>query len=302
MCWEGATMNDELPERRWKLSAPESVVLLWGPETGDAWTLKVALLELIVRKVLRLVSVKHRRLLIFPTRSNVLIRGPGRIPPASRSLRAVLDAYPTPRIYPDGTVGVPVDRLAREVFARYLRGGSVREGEITWSWPGGGYVQAVVLPALERRGLYARERSERAGGPFRWGPTVEGLDALEELRALVATGRESFGEWAQRDPGRARTYVATAGPALLLLGGLTPSLQRLQQWASGRQDAGVAGKPEPEPDGDALSLDALAGTSDPNAADGLDATFSTLSEDVDRAWQLLHGGGDGGGDGGGGGE
>jgi hypothetical protein len=283
-------MNDELPARPWELPAPESLVLLWGPETGNAWALKVALLELIARGALRLVAVEHRRLLLFPTVTTVLALGPNADRPASRSLRVVLDSYPKPRTYPDGTVGVPLETLAGAVFAQYRRRVRLRFGRFRWDSPSGGYVQSEVLPELERRGLYRRDSSSRLGlfDTTRWVLTPAGTAALEELRALTTNGRTSFAGWVQHDPEAARAYVERAGTSLLLMGGLGPSLRRLQQTAPEREEAGVKVG--------ALSLAVLAGSFGPGPADGLDAAFDAISVGVDSAWDALLRGTDGGGE------
>lgn len=297
-------MNDDMPGRCWELTAPETQVLLWGAETGDAWALKAALLELIVRRALWLAPVEYRRLRVFPTHTYVLGRGPGHVPPDVRPLQAVIEVQPKAlRTYANGTVGVPVDRLAQEVFTRHLRPVRARIGVFGWSrswdWSGGGYVQRDVLPALEARGFYAREETgySRLWGNARWVITPAGVTALEDLRALMAIGRSSFGEWVDRDPARATTYVERAGASLLLLGGLTPALRRLAQWSA---DAGKGNAPGGNGQDHrrlglgALSLAALAGAFGPGPLDSLDAVFHTLSVDVDRAWEALHQGAGGG--------
>ncbi|MGH2599897.1 MAG: hypothetical protein ACRDJ9_10985, partial [Dehalococcoidia bacterium] len=274
-------MNDELPERRWDLSAPESQVLLWGPETSDAWALKPALLELVVRRALRLAAVEERRFCFFlkPAVTNILARGPGEVPAASRALGVVIQVRPKSlRAYVGDVHGTPVDRLAHEVFTRHLQRVRIRTGVFRWQRTGGGYVQSEVMPELERRGLYERERA----GLFesmRWVLTPEGVAALADLRALLAIGRESFGDWVGRDPARADAYVETAGTSLLLLGGLTPSLLLLKQWAlNGGEQA------HHRPEAGALCLSALAGPLGPGPFDGLDAASHTIAEGVDRAW------------------
>jgi hypothetical protein len=294
-------MSDETPGRRWELSAPESGVLLWGPETRAGEALKLALLELIVRQTLRLVAVKDRRLFVFSKRVNLLAPGTSRDQPSGRALRAVLDVAPPSRAYPDGIFGAPVEQWARAVVARYRRRG--------------GYVQAEVLPALEARGLYRQERYRRLGlfEGSRWTLTPAGTAALVELKGLVESGRAAFGQGMEPDPARVRAILATAGAAVLLLPGLFPEIRYFQPREEGSGFEGTvvvftgsggsgeerrpdgddrSDEPEPgEPDADVFSLDALAGIFGPGPFDGLDAASDAIDAGVDA------GGGDGGGDG-----
>lgn len=275
----------ELPARRWELSAPESQVLLTGPETTGDLALKAALLELVVRRVLRLASVEYLRLLVFKGRADVLVRDvtlpprEGREqspdPSASRALQVVLDAYRNPRTYPDGTIGCPVEKFAHAVLTRWPRG----------------YVHGGVFPALERRGLFAWE----GFGPVGVVLTAEGFAALADLRALLATGRGAFRAWVIDDPERARAFVDLAGPALLLLDDLTPALRKI-----GRSGIGDSGFDECQherdrrteranlpPTAGAFTVAALAGQFGPGPSDGLDSASFAIAAGVDRAWEAL---------------
>jgi hypothetical protein len=294
-------VNDE-PPRRWELSAPESGVLLWGPETRAREALKLALLELVVRQVLRLVSVRERRLVIFSQTFHVLAAGSGPERPSGPALRGVLEATPPSRTFADGTVGATVAQWARAVVGRYQREG--------------GYVQAEVLPALQARGLYRREQYRRLGlfQATRWALTPEGLAALTELKSLMEHARALFGLGTLVDPASVRAHFERTGAAILLLPGLFPQLRlrREQGWegstdggfvlvdvhlgGGGERGSGDAGRPvdgEPgEPAGDPFDLDALAGVFGPGPLDGLDAAFDAIDAGVDSG-----DGGDGDGDG-----
>jgi hypothetical protein len=270
-------MIEGMPERRWELSAPESQVLLTGAETDNSWALKPALLELVVRRALRLVSVKHRRFLVFSTVSNILVPDRSLDQSTSRSLRVVMEAYPKPRAYAGGIAGVPVEKLAQEVFTKHRADG--------------GYVQAVVLPSLEQRGLFTHERSLRLGlsDTTRWELTLQGVAALADLRAIMETGRRSIREWVNHDPTRAKAFVEMAGASLLLMGDLIPEVQRLRSWASYGLDKSSSARRELEGLGaNAFSLVALGEQFGPGESDGLDAAFHTIAEGVDRAWDDLH--------------
>jgi hypothetical protein len=290
----GVTLVNDEPPRRWELSAPESGVLLWGPQTRSGEALKLALLELVVRQVLRLESVRERRLAIFSRTVTVLAPGPGRDQPSGRTLRGVLEATPPARTYPDGTTGAAVAQWARAVVARYQRSG--------------GYAQAEVLPALEQRGLYRRERYRRLGlfEASRWTLTPEGMSALAELKALLDQARALFGLGTLADPAAVRSHFERTGAAVLLLPGLFPQIRLRQgQGPEGTTDAGsfvlvdihLGGgderpSDETEPGGDPFDLDALAGVFGPGPLDGLDAAFAAIDAGVDSG-----GGGDGDGDG-----
>lgn len=301
-------MSDEWLRRRWELSAPESQMLLWGPETGDAWVIKQAIMELVVRRVLRLRTVPDRRLLIFSKLTNVLVPASRLDDSASRALSAIVAAFPKTRAYADGTAGVAVERVAQAVFSQYRKSGSVTLQGHTWSWSDGGYGKAVVLPALEHRGLFRREQSSRLGliPTTNWVPTEGGIAALEELRWIMTIGREQFAGWVGQDPARAEAYVEMAGPALLLQGGLAPLFQQLQRWSAAHDDRlhsasawGGGFRSDSEqgriPFGvNPFGVAALAGAFGPGSTDGLDAAFYAIAEDVDRAWKAVLGSSGGG--------
>ncbi|MCC6792158.1 MAG: hypothetical protein IT336_10745 [Thermomicrobiales bacterium] len=294
--WRGGAMGDmgmdaQLPPYPWRLSAPESLVLLWGPEAGNAWALKVALLELVVRRVLRLSSVERSRLFRSPEQVNML--GPGEQTdwPAPRPLVAVLDVYAGTRPPADG---VSVVALATAVFRRNVR--RVRTGFLRHRMDrtGGGYVDADVLTVLERQGYYTPESAARLGlvRSTRWHLTPSGERARDELKQFMALGRSAFPDWVTSEPELARSYVERAGPAMLLLGGVAPLLRSLHaQERTRRRDErddgfGLRGNP--------FQAAALAGSFGPEPNDDLDAAFFAISEDVDRAWRD-HQQGDGGG-------
>jgi hypothetical protein len=283
-------MEDEVWRRRWDLPAPESAVLLWGPETRDHDALKLALLELVARRAMKLVAVPDRRLVFISKETHVLVRNPHYAEPVSPSLAIVVDAHPKTRTYRDGTVGTPVDRLAGDVLRQELRRVRVRRGVFRWDWSVGGYVRNRVLPELERRGLYARESRRRLGvlESDVWVPTTEGVATLYELRERLEAGRAGLLDWLERDPARADDFLQRLGPALPLMGGLTPLIARLRRPSWPVAEAGWSTGP--------FGLAALAGTFGPGPQDGLDAADLAISAAVDRAWAALQSDSGGGGE------
>jgi hypothetical protein len=197
-------MIEEMPQR-WTLPAPESQVLLTGPETPNNWAIKLALKELVLRRVLSVRTVEERRFWVLRRQVSILIPGTHRNDPVSQPLQAVLDVLPQNTVYQDHIHGVPIRSAAIEV--------------IRWYRAGGGYVEAEVLPELRRQGLY--DLYPDAGGS-RWRLTPKGEGALVQVRELMATGRESFPTWVESDRDRATDFVRMAGPAVLLLGSPVP--------------------------------------------------------------------------------
>jgi hypothetical protein len=263
-------MKDGAP--RWELSAPESQILLSGPETRDDWALKAALLELVVRGGLRL-STSESSGILRRKRAHVLVLVKNSDLAAIAALRGVLDAYPQPRLHSNRTA-VAVGDLARAVFTRYQKA------------PSGGYVNEILLPALDERGLFSREADPRlrlagAGG---WFLTQRGLAALVELRSLLASAREAFGAWLDRDHPRADAFLQTAGPATLLMDDAIAALGRLRERSSAEPHArNVAAS-----SAGAFSLGALAGVFGPGLSDGLDGANKVINAGVDEVWRALH--------------
>lgn len=221
----------DFPTSPWTLSAPESQVLLTGPETDDAWALKLALAELLVRKRYRLVASRERRSTFWSRATNVLVHGIFLGPSAPNPLHAVVQIAPNARTFLDGTVGVSVVDLARSVFARYRQQKSIRVNGRQMCWTRGSYVQAEVLPSLHARGLYTTEAYThlKVFHRNRWIVTGAGIDALAELRSLLAFAQGPFRQLIADDPDRAQAFVEHAGASLALLGDPSQGLEVLQR-------------------------------------------------------------------------
>ncbi|HET9659137.1 MAG TPA: hypothetical protein VFP05_02330 [Thermomicrobiales bacterium] len=191
----------------WDLSAPSSQVLLTGAETPNTWAIRLAFKELVLRQALVLGTVRQRRLLFFSREVNALSMGRMLDRAAERPLVGALEAFPNSALYLRGTSGVPIDVAATEVSR--------------WYRAGGGYVQAEVMPELERRGYYQRVQVENG---VQWRLAEQGERKLEELRRLLDSGRQQFSFWLREDPEQAAAYVRQMGPGLLLLGNPAPWL------------------------------------------------------------------------------
>jgi uncharacterized membrane protein YgcG len=204
------TATVELPTTRWELSAPESFVLLDGPDASGEQAFKLAVFELVGTGLLRVVDVEKPGILGQTRHTSVLVRGQGGEEPRQGPLASVWTLLQRiPQVsFPDGTIGVPVEDLVAAAHEQY---GSLD-----------GFVKSEVLPELERRGLYAREayRILWLFPSTRWRLTPAGQQAREELQRLIALGDERFRGWVQDNPSQAMTYAALLGAAWFLMPGL----------------------------------------------------------------------------------
>ncbi len=290
-----------LPGNRWRLTAPESCVLFYGPRVGGGQALKLALLELVARGWLELTEVEERSMFRRVRNVAVLQYGSGRQGPGGSPLDAVLELFRSlsHQQASAGGSGVPVDDFAWAARKRYD--------------PLGGYAKAEVLPSLARRGLYERNESRFLGifRTTRWEPTRAGSEAWTELELNMALGEERFGEWVDTDPARALAFLGATGSSVLLMNPLHPDIRRLHQrrrteggyaGGIGVYPVGVGSSDDPE-----TGLEDLSGAFDPGAFDfdlgvfdGLDSASSAIDSGVDSGGGGGDGGGGWGGDGGGG--
>ena len=192
---------------RWDLTAPESLVLRDGTRAKPAEVLKLAMLELVTRRVLRLVEVEGRDWRGRP-RGEMVIGAGARPAPLDGPLAPIASiALEAPaKTYPDGTVGLSV-----QAFTYAFR---VKHGNSP-----GQYIQRSVLPALEARGLFESQQRRWLGrfGYTTWTRTPEGDRALARLDELTATAERDAADWSERDPRRLAGFLAMAGGAALLV-------------------------------------------------------------------------------------
>jgi hypothetical protein len=135
---QAMTGTDSGAIARWDLTAPESLVLRDGPywAAKPAEVIKVAVLELVTRRVLRLVEVESRDRRGRRTTEMVLGAGGRPVPvegPLAPVARIALEASATN--YPDGTVGVGIPSFANTFVAKH--GNNQHK-----------YIQQSVRPAL----------------------------------------------------------------------------------------------------------------------------------------------------------
>jgi hypothetical protein len=284
-----------LPQNRWRLTAPESYVLLYGPKSGGS-ALKLALLELVARECLELVEAEERGAFGRTKRVAILRHGSGKRDPGGPPLDALVELLGSVQTEAseDGSGGVPVAELARAARKRY--------GRLA------GYAEAEVLASLMRRGLYERWE-QRFLGIFRytrWEPTRAGVEARAELERNMSLGEERFGQWVDGDPAQALAFLGVAGSSVLLMSPLHPDIRRLHELhrAEGADAASVGVYPiignvsnnydlGDEPGNLLGGFDFGAFDLDLSVFDALDSVFSAIDSGVDSS------GGDGGWGGGG---
>jgi hypothetical protein len=277
-------MVERQPGEPWTHSAPESLVLLTGPETGDAVALRAALLELVVRRSLKLSLATDRRFLILHSKVNVLSGGPSFSRRLDKPLQHILDLFPTipTRTFADGVVGAPVKNVAREILRQHRPSYQFVLGRRTRMLNAQSYVGGTILPELVKHGFYLCD-APAMGNPsaaITCSITEHGIETLSVLRDMLDEGRRSFADWVTTDPKRAMEYVDRAGPAILLLPSLAPSIRtlRIQQEFT---------RIRPSRTSTPLGLIALAGIFGPGPEDGLDAASYTLAHEADLAWESV---------------
>ncbi len=276
------------PPSTWNLSAPESLVLLWGPQTGDTWTLSLAFLELAVRHNLRLQTVRRREFLFLKRECLFLV---GQVPwdePHPEPIAAVLAAYPFYKEFANGGLGFPVREASHLLFGP----DALRKAKHPLqARPGNVFVRKHVMPGLQQRGLYT------SGDPLLTPAlTPEGKDRLLQLQSLIDTGRRLATGAAGIGPSRALEYVNAAGSALLLVRRLPTALRQLLNRDGSTRAGGQAfhtaapvrsedqGRVQLEP----IAIDALLRPIGPGPEDDLDQALYAITTEIERQWALSY--------------
>ncbi len=243
----------------WRLSAPESYVLLNGTEE-TAEPFKLAIMELVSRGVLALDDFVFRGSadgadvgLNVQTGNKVLRSGPNATVPVEAPLASVVRIYQNIATMAfQGQVGV----------AEFLRQARRTYGSIN------AYTTVELLPALIERGLYGRKKGKRLWlfPVTRTVLTPAGQTARAELQQWVDLGQGSFGPWAGSDPRLAMAFLGGAGASVLLVPPVYTRLRGLYDEVDAPGDVNW--------DGSAIDFD-------PGSFTALDSSFDTLSSSVD---------------------
>lgn len=275
-------MDLALPDRAWNLSAPESLALLWGPETSDTWTVSLGILEFAVRQGLSLRTVRSRRFGIFPWTRLILS---GRIEPSafgSELLDAVWRSSPNPRSFRGGVSGLPVDAMADRLLK------PPAASRLSTPVPLGSlFVTKHILPSLRRQGIYDDVVPNRI--------TPHGQERLRELRQFMEVGRSVIA--GMGEPADALDYVERAGSSVLLVRGLARALTRLVRYygapaswpapdVRGRRFESRA--PVPDDLGNSIPVRALVRVVGPGANDDVDMALYVITTEVQRRWAGLY--------------
>lgn len=312
MSFEGFADN-RWPKSHWKLTAPESYALLYGPKAEETQVFKLALLELVARGWLEIDEIEQHKASSGRAR-NIAALGYGarRHGSGGRPLDAVLELFEPHASWASeggGSGLVPVSALALATRSRY---GSFKN-----------YVEVEVMPALAARGLYQKEE-RRILGLFptsRWEITRTGEAARAELEGNRSLGRDQFRRWVDSNPSQALAFLGLTGSSVLLMEELHPDIRRLREREHSSGEAAVSGSvigPHGDPETgedrpretvgdspgdldpaalDAPALDIGSFDFDLGAFDGIEGATSSIDSeitDTGGGW-----GGDGGGGGGG---
>ncbi len=297
------------PTTRWELASPESYVLLHGADRLDGEPFKLAVLELVGRRALKLVELEESGLFGMRNRASVLAAGSEPKRQRERSLATVQEIFELTPLhgFSDGTLGVSVRDFARVAQRRYN--------------PISQYPQLEVLPTLVERGYLVYEKRKILGifPTGRYVLTQSGLAARDDLQRRIELGQANLPGWVENDPNHAMLYLALAGSSLflapMLFGDIGELHRRQAETAFAAPGGAESGDLEaPERTVDASELGGLdptaAGSLDLGAFDlggldleslaGLDSAFDAMDSGLDSGWGGGDGGFDGGGDSGGG--
>jgi hypothetical protein len=276
-------METTRSETSWTLSAPASLVLLAGEDASDQEVIRLMLLEMVVRRMLKLSVTSGRKLFVIPKRTILLSRGVNARRRSSESLDRVIELLPVmpSRTFKDGAEGTSVRLFVRTMIEKMLFTSFTPESvQEQWFWPES-FMEAEILPDMASYGFF------RCGDPApatdrQCEYTESGQESITTLWEIIEQGRRDFARWVADDAQRAVQFVNRAGPAMLLMPVLAPEVRKLYQQMryqlSQRQLQGTFG------------LAALAEPFGPGKEDGFDAASYVLAEEIDRAWSELMGG------------
>jgi hypothetical protein len=287
----------------WILSAPATLVLLWGPETSDASVLKLALVELIVRGDLVLETATTSGWFGRSRSSYQVKRGAAFGAERSSALRVVRDALSESRVPGLPAPSISIPELGQRVFTQHMQKARSWRGN-RYRQTGLGYMRASVLPELVAGGLF-EERAPHGRWQFgkatEWDLAPGGEATLADLRARLDTCRTAFPGMVQTSPAEAYRFVTSAGTIVLLARQLAWSYRQLSAWVGHERRQGRepdAGLPEAQyrrdqvaVEASRLRLDDLARGFGPEGELTVDDVFQIVSDEIDRGYMRLRRGG-----------
>lgn len=217
---------------RLQLGAPELYVLHHGPDAKAAEVFKLALHELIGRGLLKPDTLQQGSGRTT-TRTALLQRATQTPDHLRRSLQSIMAAYDSLSAQPLRENGVAVQELAGALRQQH-------EDSLS-QW-----VTDEVVATVVERGLYTREEVKRLGlfASTNYEPSREGKAAQAELEASIKRAQDQFSSWASDEPARAATFLALAGPAVLLMPDLHDAIVRFHGASHGARKLMAAGSPE----------------------------------------------------------
>lgn len=287
----------------WPLTAPATLVLLWGPETSDAWALKMALVELIVRGDLVVEAATASRWFGSFRSSYHVKRGATAAAGRPSALTAVLYTLPEPHVPGLPAPSISLPDLGKRVFTQYM--------QKTWRWrgtryrqTGPGYMRDSVIPELHEAGLF-EERAPSGlwqfGKVTEWNLAPAGEAVLADVRQRIDTCVNEFPDMVQARPADAYRFLVAAGTIVLLARNMAGSYRQLSAWVTDERRQGrdpATHLPEAHYWRDQAAIAAsrlplhdLARGYGPAGELTVDDIFQIVSDEIDRGYMRLRRGG-----------
>ena len=282
---ETPTLDRSLPKSTpkslasWRLSAPESYVLLHGPRAKSIEAFKKGLLELVARDVLTVETRERPRCFhLITEQASFLHTGPNmsRGDLAAQPLQAIWDIYRRTSLC--ASWGDPRGVLVRDLPRSARTLGTPLRKFTYWS----------VLPALVERGLYERDdyAAARPSRSSRYTETTAGRAERLKLESLMWSAARDFYPAARKDPAAALALAGGLGSAIFLMDPLLSEITSIGQ----RVRDGITIHLGLNTSNLDLDFDVL----DLGALDKLGGVFDALG-DLGSGWDVGGGGGDSGG-------
>jgi hypothetical protein len=215
---------DEWPPR-WELTAPESYVLSYRGGAWRAEPIRLAVTELVARRIVTTVEVEpsgRRR----KGKRWALVDGPSSKQSVESPLDVVLDLIRGVERRPIQVLreGSTIALASEGVLVTDLHGAVKKAFK-----PLDAYRLRHVGPALVDRGLLWVPHPREGGrvAAFDW--TVAGREADAQLERWLELGRDHLAAWVRSDRARALAFTREAGSAVLLMRDRYPELEELSR-------------------------------------------------------------------------